>query len=120
MKFTRNRVKQFAIFTLFCQLAILSACAQFGLPTADTFAERLAVGYGTVTEVRNTVTTLLKAKKLTADDGDNVLKATDAARLGLDVARSLSKTDMNAAGAKLTSVRTALTALQAYLTERSN
>lgn len=101
-------------------VSFLSGCAALGLPTADSFNERLAVGYMTVTTVRATTATLLNAKKLTAEDGDNVLKSTDAARAGLDVARTLSKVDMKAADSKLTMIRTTLTALQAYLTSRSN
>ena len=97
---------------------MLSSCAALGVPTATTFNERLAVGYGTVTQVRQSATTLLNAKKLTAEDGTNVLSATDSARAGLDVARTLSKTDMGAADSKLTAVRTVLTALQAYLVSR--
>mgnify|MGYP001579719976 FL=1 len=68
-----------------------------------------------MTTVRQSATTLLKAGKITADDGQNVLSSTDAARAGLDVARTLSKTDLAAADARLTAVRTALTALSTYL-----
>lgn len=103
---------------LFFIAAMLSACAQIGLPTAETFNERLAVGYATVTTVRQSATTLLVAKKITAADGQNVLDQTDNARAGLDVARTLSKIDLKAADAKLTAIRTILTGLQTYLASR--
>jgi len=96
-------------------LLLLGACETLGIPTATSFNERLAVGYSTVTEVRQTATTLLNAKKLTADDGQQILDQTNNARAGLDVARTLAKTDLKGADSKLTAVRAALTALQAYL-----
>ncbi len=108
-----KHVRQYAAFVILA--ALLSACAQLGIPTADTFNERLAVAYSSVTQIRVTATSLLKAKQLTADDGQSVLTATDAARAGLDVARSLSKTDLKAADNRLTAARTALTALSTYL-----
>jgi len=99
-------------------VAMLSACAQLGVPTATTFNERLAVGYGTVTTVRQTATTLLTAKQISADDADNVLKTTDTARAGLDVARTLSGTNLTAADQKLTAIHTVLSALSTYLATR--
>lgn len=92
---------------------MLTSCAQLGVPKAETFNERLAVAYGTVTEVRKASTTLLQAKKISADDHENIEKQADNARAGLDIARKLP--DPKAADAKLASVRSALTALQNYL-----
>lgn len=105
----------YAIFFAF----LLVACAQLGIPAPETFNERLAAGYGTVAQVRVTATTLLDAKKITSDDAQNVLAATDAARQGLDVARSLSKTDLTAAEGKVTAIRATLTALSGYLATRA-
>lgn len=96
-------------------LTLVSACASIGLSTTPSFNEGMAIGLTTVTTVRTTATTLLNAKKLSADDGDNVLKTTDAARTGLDVARRLSATDLKSAQGKLDAVRAVLTAQQAYL-----
>jgi hypothetical protein len=98
----------------------LTSCAQLGLPTATTFQERLTAGYALNAEVRNSAATLLNAKKLTADDGQNILAQTDNARAGLDVARVIAKGDPKAGDAKLTAVRTVLLALQAYLTTKGN
>jgi len=94
------------------------ACAQLGLPTAETFNEKLAVGYGSVTQVRETATQLLTAKKISADDAQNVLTATDVARTGLDTARKIHATDPKAGESKLESIKVALTALTAYLASR--
>lgn len=96
----------------------LTSCAQLGLPTATTFQERLTAGYALNTEVRNSAATLLNARKLSADDGQNILSQTDNARTGLDVARAIAKGDPKAGDAKLTAVRTVLLALQAYLASR--
>lgn len=105
------------IFTI---ILILSACATMGLPTANSFSERLAVGYTINTAVRQTATTLLQAKKMSAADGANVLAQTDNARSGLDIARAIGKTDLTAADAKLNAVRAALVALQAYLATKES
>ena len=108
------------VMSLWLLAVMLSACAQLGLPQANTFNERLAVGYTTVTAVRTSAASLVTAKKISPDDGQNVLAQTDAARAGLDVARSLAKTDLAAADGKLNAVRTVLTALQSYLAAKGN
>jgi len=93
-------------------------CAALGLPTAETFNEKAAATLGTITTVRQTATTLLNERKITAEDGDNILKQTDNARAGLDIARVLNKQNPQAADAKLNAVRTVLVALQGYLAAR--
>lgn len=108
-------------FMLLCAsllLAACSGCAQLGLPTAQTFNEKMAVAYGSVTQVRETATVLLQQKKITADDAANVLQATDVARTGLDTARKIHAVDPSGASAKLDSIRTGLSALAAYLAAR--
>jgi hypothetical protein len=103
---------------LYAAALLLTSCAQLGIPTANTFNERLAAGYGAVTEVRTTATTLLNAKKIGSSDAENVLATTDVARQGLDVARSLSKTDMTAAEGKVSAIRATLTAVAGYVATR--
>lgn len=88
------------------------------ITTPDTFNQRLAIAYSTVTAIRISTTTLLDSQRISADDGMNVLQSTNAARAGLDVARKLSDTDLKAADGKLTAIRTGLTALQKYINER--
>ena len=99
-------------------LALMMGCAAIGIGT-ETFNGRLLAGYSAVTAVRTTNINLLDLDVITADDGANVAKAADVARAGLDVARQLSRTDMTAAEAKVSAVRTALNALTAYLATRS-
>lgn len=105
-------------FWLFAMATMLAACAQVGIPTPDTFNQRLAAGYATTTAVRQTAADLLNAKKIDVADAENVLKSTDAARTGLDVARTLSKTNLAAADSKVTAIHTVLTALSTYLAGR--
>ena len=97
---------------------LLVGCETLGIPKPESFKEKLAFGYATVTSVRQSATTLLTAKKISADDAQHVQDQANNARTGLDVARGLEKTDPKAADAKLTAIRTALTALQAYLVSR--
>ena len=94
---------------------LLASCAQLGINQTTSFNENLAIGYTSVTTVRQTATTLLNAKKLTAEDGQNILQQTDNARTGLDIARKLSSTDMNSATGKLNAIRTILSSISAYL-----
>ncbi len=105
---------------LLLSMSFLPACAQLGVPTADTFNQKLAVAIGSVTAVRESATTLLKAQKITADDAQNVQDSANSARTGIEVARTLSKANMAAADNKLTAVSTALQALQAYLATKGN
>jgi outer membrane protein TolC len=100
-------------------LAVLTACAALGLPTAQTFNEKLAVGYGTVTAVRNSATTLVMAGKITPDDAQNVQTQADTARAALDVARTAYRAgDTTGATTKLDTTATVLRALQAYLASK--
>jgi hypothetical protein len=84
----------------------------------DTFAERLAVGYSLVAQVRATATALLDAGKISSQDGQNTLDATDVFRAGLDVARGMAATDLTGAEAKLAAIKTGLTALKTYVDGR--
>lgn len=105
-------------YFLFYLVAMLTACAQIGLPPAETFSEKLAAGYSLNSQVRATATELLKAKKISVSDAEQVLEQTNNARAGLDVAREMSKFNLEAADAKLTAIRTILVAVQTYLAAR--
>ena len=99
-------------------LMLLSACAALGLPTANSFSERVALSYATVEGVTRSTTVLLNAKAISVSDAENVLTQSKNALAGIDIAKSMEKTDMTAADAKLNAVRTILTALQAYITTK--
>lgn len=112
-------MKAIRLATLYWALAVLTACAALGLPTAETFNQKLAVGYGTVTAVRNTAATLVTAGKLTPDDAQNVQTQVDTARSALDLARTAYKAgDVAGAATKLDTTATVLRALQAYLASK--
>ena len=102
--------------SIFLLALFVQGCAQ--LPTATGFNEKIAVAISTVTAVRTTATTLLTEKKITADDGQNVLVATDNARTGIEVARTLSRVNLAAADSKLTAITASLQALSTYLASR--
>lgn len=95
---------------------MLTACAQLGLTKApETVNQQVAVGIASVTAVRQTATTLLASGKISVADARNVQTQADAAREGLDLARTFSGTDMATAEAKLLAAQRVLTALQTYL-----
>lgn len=96
-------------------LVLLVACAI----KPETFNERLAAGYTTVTGVRNATASLLAANKISAPDAANVQQQADNARTGLDLARQIHATNPSAGDAKLDAAVTALTALEAYLRTRT-
>jgi len=102
-------------FLLTVALCLLAACAQVGIPTPQTFNERLAVGYAAVTTIRDTATTLVTASKITPAEAQNVQDQADRGRTALDIARATAKTDLSSADTRLTATLQLLTALQSYL-----
>jgi hypothetical protein len=107
----RNTMAMLLILTL-------TACAQLGLQAPQTFNQKAAVAYGTVTQIRETAVPLLAAKKISAEDAQNTQASADVARLGVDTARRLHAADPNAADARISAVITSLNALAAYLASR--
>lgn len=104
------------LYLLFAALMLMAAgCAQLGLEAPKTLNERIAVTVSSVTAVRQSTTVLLQAKKITAEDAQNIQTQADNVIAGAQVARSLAVSDPKAADAKLQQTRAVLTALQAYL-----
>lgn len=99
-------------------ILMAAGCSNLGLPSPQTFNQKIAVAIGSVTAVRNSATTLLVAKKITVADAENVQTAANNARAGIDVARTIEASDPVGANSKLTAVTTVLTALQGYLAEK--
>ncbi len=110
--------KFWLIYFSLISFTLISACATMGVPSPETFNEKLAVGYGTVTQIRTTTAQLVTSKKLGSVDAQNIQGQADNARAGLDIARDLSKSDLPAANNRLQMATTILTALQSYLSTR--
>lgn len=100
---------------LFICALLFAACAQLGVPAADTFNKRLLAGYQTVESVATTANTLHAAGKLSGADVDNVVATSRTAIAGLNVARQVYQGNPQAGDDKLTATITVLTALQVYL-----
>lgn len=96
----------------------VAACATLGLPEAKTFNERIAVEISSVTAVRDTALTLLKAKKITPDDAQNVQDQANTVRAGLDITRTLGGTNPAAAELRLDAARATIKGLTLYLESR--
>ena len=103
---------QKGFFLVVAACLVFQACASLGVPVPKTFNERLAAGYTTVTANRQLNTTLINSRVISADDGENVQKQNDLARVGLDIASTLTGT---AAEDKLTTTITVLDSIKAYL-----
>jgi hypothetical protein len=98
---------------LACSLLVfLAGCAVFGVPQPQSFSERLAAGYTSVTTVRHTARILLDGQVISSADATNVQRQADVAREGLNVARSLEGID---AEKKLEATLLILNSAQAYL-----
>ena len=111
-------MKSVRLFAAAFMVAILVGCAALGSPTPDTFNQKLAVTVAGLSEVRNTATTLLTAKKISVDDAKNIQAAADVGREGLNVARGMSSTDLTQATTRLELVNASLRTLQAYLVSK--
>jgi hypothetical protein len=113
------RATQWLGTLLLAAVFALAGCAQLGVPTPQTTNERIAAAQASVTQVRQSATQLLEAKRISSADAANVLKQTDAAREGVDVARAIAATDPAGASSKLQAATAVLTALQSYLASRA-
>lgn len=111
------------VVSLFLAALLLSSCAMLqnmGLPAAETFNQKLVVGYSSVTQIRETATVLVQSGKISPDDAQQVQISADAARMGLDTARKMHLVDPNGATNKLNLIRTTLAALGAYLATKGS
>lgn len=100
------------------QLSWLALVLLVGCATLATFNSRLAAGYATVAEVRETATTLLEAGVITVDEAQNVQRQADRARAGLELARDLHEANPDAGFDKLEAALTILAAAETWLQER--
>lgn len=91
------------------------ACTTLGVPSPQTFNQKLAAAYTADTAVLTTVTTLGEGGKLSRPDAMNIEKQADNVKEALDIARTVYATDQAGGGNKLAAAITTLTALQTYL-----
>lgn len=106
---------RFVRFLMLAAVALLTACAQLGVPPADTFQKRLAAGYTTVATVADSARTLLVTGRITPADAQRVEKTNTEALAGLDAAAQLAQTSPGQADTRLTVAITVLSGLQAFL-----
>jgi hypothetical protein len=99
-------------------VGVLSACTTFGIPKAETFNQRVAAAYTSVTSVRQTATILLQGNVITAADAQNVQNQADNARTGLDLAKSMHGSLPKSAEDRLSASLVILQTLQTYLDKR--
>ena len=109
-----RHTRQLQIFFAIMALT-LAACAQLGLSTPQTFAEKVVAAKATVAQVTTTAAMLLNARAISSEDGENVLRTVDAAAAGINTAQALAAQDPAGAQARLTATVSVLAAMQAYL-----
>lgn len=111
---------QQARYTITLLLALLVvSCASMGIPTPETFNERLAAGYQTVIGVRTSAADVLRRGQITVKDAEHIQKQADLVRGWLDTARAVYPKDPAAGEAKLQATIAVLSALQTYLQTKS-
>ena len=118
LKFLPTRLSLVIVYTCILSILLVS-CAQVGMPVPQTFNQRLAVGYSTVTAVRSTAFTLLEGGYITVENAQSVQDQADKAREGLDIAANVVATNPVEASNRLTASLVVLNALQTYLKTRS-
>lgn len=95
-------------------IVLMAACTSLGL-SADTFNQKVAAGYTTVTTIADSATLLYQSGHLSDADKANVVQQDENLKVGLDVAREVHATDTSSGDAKLKATLVALQALDAYL-----
>jgi hypothetical protein len=120
------------LIALSVALAALPGCQVLGMGKADSFNERLAAGYSSVTAIREVAAVWVDGQVRTAQaeedegrrqallsairrDAQNIQDQADKAREALDVAATLRGLDLKSAEARLASALTILEALQRYV-----
>lgn len=93
----------------------LAACAQLGIPAADTFNKKLAAGYTAIAAVADATNNAVVSGALSKDDAKSVLSSARAAVQSLDLVATLNKTDPAGASTRLDLTIAAIGALQTYL-----
>lgn len=111
-------MKRVTIGAAWFTLVLLVGCAALGIPQPQTFPEKLAAGYISVTTVRQTATVLLNNDVITAQDGRNIQTSANTVREGLDVARDLYALRPQAGQDKLDATLVILQALQNYVNRK--
>lgn len=104
----------------------LQSCSTLGVPSPQTFNEKLAVGYTTVTSLRNLQANLLESQITEAAgdetalegaraDAQNIQDQLDKAREALDIASDMASYDFTSAEDRLESAIVVLGAIRTYL-----
>jgi hypothetical protein len=106
-----------AVLSMF--ILLISACTSLGLTPPQTFNQKLAYAYGSVTSVRLVAKNLLVKSSITTDDAQNVQAQADVAKQSLDAARVASGSgDVTTAQDKLVAAQSILAVLESFLRSR--
>lgn len=112
-------MRKLAITKVFIVSALLSGCAALGIPTPQSFEDKVAVGYGTVETVAVMTKTLARKDAISKKDALNVYETAKSAKEGLDFAVSVHDTLPDVAETKLEVTLLILNKLNSYLEERT-
>lgn len=106
------------ILPLSLLVLLVSACATLGVPSPQTFNQKVLAGYSSVDAVVQTTSTLLSAGKIKPNDAQNVHDQAVNIKAGLEIAEQVHSTNPAAGDDKLSATISVLTALQSYLQAR--
>lgn len=99
-------------------LLLLVGCASIGLPAPQTFNDKVAAAYVSVSTLAETGLLLGQVGIISPDDAQNIHDQVAALKSAVDVAQTLYASQPQAASDRLTATLTALRALDAYLKTR--
>ena len=102
-------------------LVLLFACESLGLPSANTFENRIGVAYATQTAVLDATTQALAVGEISSAEAESVAKISDNLKTLLNAARTVHATgDTDSADRTLRMATTLLEELQKYLRSRQS
>lgn len=111
-------VKLFTTGLVAAFTSLMLACSALDVPKPETFNQKVAAGYVTVTSLRNSTAMLLQADKITVKEAQNIQAQIDTAREGLDLAANFAPLNRIEAEQRLDIAVKLLQAIQSQLLAR--
>lgn len=112
-------VRYQAHFVLLCALLTLCGCTLLGFePPPDSFDGKLSTAYTLNTSIRDAADASLNSGALSSEEAKGVLERTRGFRKSLDTVKSVARTDLSDAEARLALLQKALEELRAELAKK--
>jgi hypothetical protein len=117
--FAHYPARLFLLALMSLVVGMVGACAAMGGIAPETYGERLAYAKITVTGARQLGGQLLDARKISADDAQQIQNQADLARDSIKVVEGMRATDPTAADIRLQGIVAGLRGLAIYLNSKA-